>query len=207
VSAILPRVGEREPARISSVRPDAEALGDVTAVLQRVHVPCWILDPYGVFTWVNDAFERVFGPLVGCHYSKFIAPESLTTADAHFGVAHDVDSAADIELELVRSDGSQVHTEISSVLLEKIGLCCGAFGLAAKPAAPRRRRAHSELTSRQADVLLLLAGGASTEQIANELYLSKTTVRNHIAHILTALGVHSRLAAVAKARREGLVDD
>jgi DNA-binding CsgD family transcriptional regulator len=202
-------VGEHEAARGSSpyARPDEEALGEVTAVLQRVRVPCWILDENGVFTWVNDAFEAAFGPLLGCRYSKLIAPESLTTADAHFMVAHGDDAVADIELDLVRSDGSYVHTEISSVLLEEIGLCCGAFGLAAAPAARPRGRPSTKLTPRQTDVLRLIAYGASTQQIADELYLSKTTVRNHIAHILAALGVHSRLAAVAKARREGLVDD
>jgi DNA-binding NarL/FixJ family response regulator len=55
--------------------------------------------------------------------------------------------------------------------------------------------------------LLLLSEGASTDQIASELYLSKETVRNHIRRILAQLNVHSRLAAVARARSLGLIGD
>jgi DNA-binding CsgD family transcriptional regulator len=62
------------------------------------------------------------------------------------------------------------------------------------------------LTPRQAEVLHLLAGGASTAQIQETLQLSRETVRNHISHLLRALGAHSRLEAVAMARRSGLID-
>ena len=56
------------------------------------------------------------------------------------------------------------------------------------------------LTPRQVEVLRLLEQGHSTEQIAAELHLSKETVRNHIRRLFKALGVHSRLEAVAAAR-------
>ena len=63
-----------------------------------------------------------------------------------------------------------------------------------------------ELTSRQYDVLRLLAEGRSTAEIATELGLSTTTVRNYIANVLSALGVHTRLQAVVAARKAGLID-
>lgn len=63
------------------------------------------------------------------------------------------------------------------------------------------------LTPRQREILRLLSAGASTDEIANELFISKETVRNHVRQILKALSAHSRLAAVAKARTLGLVDD
>jgi two-component system NarL family response regulator len=56
------------------------------------------------------------------------------------------------------------------------------------------------LTPRQTEVLRLLKRGRSTEQIAQELQLSTETVRNHVRHLLRALGVHTRLEAVAVAR-------
>jgi two-component system response regulator DesR len=56
-------------------------------------------------------------------------------------------------------------------------------------------------------VLQLLSDGASTDQIAAELHLSLHTVRNFVRQILQSLRVHSRLEAVVKARREGLVAD
>ena len=61
------------------------------------------------------------------------------------------------------------------------------------------------LTPRQTEVLRLLQKGYSTGQIAQELHLSTETVRNHVRHLLRALGVHTRLEAVAAAQREHLV--
>ena len=46
-------------------------------------------------------------------------------------------------------------------------------------------------------MLDLLERGRTTRQIAAELHLSVDTVRNHVRHILTAAGAHSRLEAVA----------
>jgi len=56
------------------------------------------------------------------------------------------------------------------------------------------------LTPRQVEVLRLLEQGRSTKQIAAELHLTIETVRNHIRRLFRALGVHSRLEAVAAAR-------
>ena len=58
-----------------------------------------------------------------------------------------------------------------------------------------------DLTPRQAEVLELLERGLSTKQIAGQLHLSTETVRNHIRHLLRAVGAHSRLEAVAIANR------
>jgi DNA-binding NarL/FixJ family response regulator len=60
---------------------------------------------------------------------------------------------------------------------------------------------HPDLTPRQTEVLGLLERGLSTEQIARELQLSVETGRNHIRAVLRGLRVHSRLEAVAVARR------
>lgn len=62
-----------------------------------------------------------------------------------------------------------------------------------------------DLTGREQEVLRLLASGASTRAIAEKLFISPTTVRNHIHGILTKLGVHSRLEAVTLALRKGLI--
>jgi DNA-binding CsgD family transcriptional regulator len=62
-----------------------------------------------------------------------------------------------------------------------------------------------DLTTRQATVLAMLADGKPARVIAAELQLSEMTVRNHIRAVLRALECNSQLAAVAKARRVGLV--
>ncbi len=61
--------------------------------------------------------------------------------------------------------------------------------------APGKNPVES-LTSREREILRLMAGGQTSSAIARKLGISHTTVRNHIQHILTKLGVHSRLEAV-----------
>jgi DNA-binding NarL/FixJ family response regulator len=61
------------------------------------------------------------------------------------------------------------------------------------------------LTSREVEVLRALATGASTIEVARELYVSPKTAKNHIAHIYAKLRVSSRTQAVAKALRQGIV--
>jgi DNA-binding NarL/FixJ family response regulator len=67
------------------------------------------------------------------------------------------------------------------------------------------RAAPPLLTPRQLEILAMVADGMSTEQIAEGLWLSVATVRNHVARTLRALDAHSRVEAVAKARRLGLL--
>ena len=63
-----------------------------------------------------------------------------------------------------------------------------------------------KLTRRQKEVLTLLARGFGTQEIANHLFISQNTVRNHIQRILERLQVHSRLEAVTYGLKNGLVD-
>jgi two-component system nitrate/nitrite response regulator NarL len=65
----------------------------------------------------------------------------------------------------------------------------------------------SHLTTREREVLTLLVRGSSGADIADELSISKNTVRTHIQSILTKLQVHSRLEAVAFATRNGFDTD
>jgi LuxR family maltose regulon positive regulatory protein len=61
------------------------------------------------------------------------------------------------------------------------------------------------LTSREVEVLLLIAAGASNRAIADQLVVSERTVKSHITHILGKLGVSSRTQAAARARELRLV--
>jgi DNA-binding NarL/FixJ family response regulator len=70
---------------------------------------------------------------------------------------------------------------------------------------PEPRGALRSLTSRELDVLELLVEGVSTRGIAERLFVSVNTARNHVQRVLAKLGVHSRLEAVALASREGLL--
>jgi DNA-binding NarL/FixJ family response regulator len=62
-----------------------------------------------------------------------------------------------------------------------------------------------DLTPRESEILALLAGGASTRQIAGRLVISEKTVKTHVQNILRKLGAASRLEAAAIAMRAGFV--
>jgi DNA-binding CsgD family transcriptional regulator len=71
----------------------------------------------------------------------------------------------------------------------------------AEPMPPRPR-----LTRRQAEVLELLANGASTQEIASRLGVADATARNHVRLLLRELGVHTRIEAVVAAWRNGWLE-
>lgn len=63
-----------------------------------------------------------------------------------------------------------------------------------------------ELTGRELEILGLVGAGKTSREIADELYISENTVRNHVRNILDKLGMKSRFEAVNWAHREGLIE-
>lgn len=63
------------------------------------------------------------------------------------------------------------------------------------------------LSAREMEVLILVARGRTNSQIADALFLTESTVKSHLVHIFTKLGVSSRTSAVAHARSHGLIRD
>jgi DNA-binding CsgD family transcriptional regulator len=84
---------------------------------------------------------------------------------------------------------------------EALEMARGLIQLSSKNEAPApRRRDIPALTPRQLEVLQLLSEGKSVKEIGKGLYLSEATVRNHVRSLLQALGAHSQLEVLAKAR-------
>ncbi|WP_033441615.1 response regulator [Saccharothrix sp. NRRL B-16314] len=73
-------------------------------------------------------------------------------------------------------------------------------------APPERVEAFPELTTRERDVLRLMADGRGNTAIARSLVLSPKTVRNHVSNILRKLHVADRAQAVSRAKQAGLGD-
>ena len=72
-----------------------------------------------------------------------------------------------------------------------------------QPAPPRKL---NDLTERELDVFRLIARGLSNAEIGGELYISDTTVKTHITHILQKLNLRDRVQAVVLAYETGLFD-
>jgi two-component system nitrate/nitrite response regulator NarL len=70
----------------------------------------------------------------------------------------------------------------------------------------RRQDNTPVLTPREQEILHLIAAGKSLPEIAKELYLGLTTVKTHVQHLYSKLGVSDRAAAVAIAMRRGLIE-
>lgn len=71
---------------------------------------------------------------------------------------------------------------------------------------PSEHQPAQTLTERELEIMRLMAQGLESRTIARRLFISQRTERNHVAHILTKLGVHSRLQAVLLCLRHGLVE-
>jgi len=89
---------------------------------------------------------------------------------------------------------------------ETMEMARGLIQLSSKKDAPALdRKDVPVLTPRQLEVLRLLSEGKGAKEIGQDLYLSQATVRNHIRSLLQALGAHSQLEALAKARELGIL--
>lgn len=182
---------------------DSETLdGDFRGALENITVPSYVIDKAGVIRWVNPAAMELVGDVRGLHFTEVVAPEDTSRARELFtrkilGAV----SATESQGELLKADGTRVALEISAVPLKNGDRIVGVFGQFVSELKEPSGTPHPGLTPRQTQVLRLLEHGRSTQQIADELHLTITTVRNHVRNVLRTLGAHSRIEAVATARR------
>lgn len=186
--------------------------------LDRVSVPAGLLDERGVIVWVNRASERRLADTaadrVGRHFTEFVDPEQAAFARA---LVDDLlggrAEARDLELEVRGRGGERSVVGASLAAIRDGERVVGVLSVAFDSRHPAqgaelhvaRRGREISLTPRQREVLRHLAAGRSTDEISGRLGLSRETTRGHVRRTLSALGVQSRVAAVALARRRGLV--
>lgn len=126
-----------------------------------------------------------------CNVSVMIADEATSTLPYSIHIVRQIDVHKRLEL-LVRDfvvTGTGLAPEQATTLIS----------------STRAPACATELSDREVGVLRLLATGAKTAAVAEQLHISRTTVNNHIQHILRKLGVHTRLEAIRRAEHAGLI--
>ena len=91
------------------------------------------------------------------------------------------------------------HAAVAPKTFLCAGLSAAVMRRSSTPAAPK-------LSAREEEVLVLLAEGLGTSEIAGRLYLSDSTAKTHITHIYQKLGAANRAQALVSAMRLGLLD-
>jgi PAS domain S-box-containing protein len=174
-------------------------------------VPASLHDVRGRFLHVNAAAERASGlaaaELLGRHVTDLVSPDLRPKVAAHFRTASERGEPTDFETRFVDAAGRLRGVRAQHLPLrfgdEIVGVLILAFDVFELPAEPFP--AEPRLTARQREILDLIASGLSTAEIAAKLTISTETVRNHVRGVLRELHVHTRLEAIAAARRIGLL--
>jgi DNA-binding CsgD family transcriptional regulator len=191
---------------------DADLLGALSAgilgMLEQIRIPAYIVDLQRRLRWQNAASIELLGDLRGrLDDSVGLDPKDLVRARQAFAQKLNGAVHTHLEVTLARPNGTSVRASVSSVPLKDAGgAMIGSFGLVqllgeVKPAS----ESAPSLSPRERETLTLLAAGYSTVQMAEHMGISKETVRNHVKRVLKSLGARSRLEAVAKGRRAGLI--
>src|SRR5215213_10903352 len=186
---------ERHISRILGIASKLHTFGDlglawraeVAAQSSRFHGE----ETLGLFEDAVAAWEAVGQPYDAALCHVRLAESYLNCADR---------TAAAGQLEAVRETaillGAQPLLAQADALADRAGI-----RRPGGPGGPTRL-----LTTREHEVLVLLADGRSNKQIAAGLYLSPKTASVHVSRIMAKLGATNRTEAVAIARREGLID-
>jgi len=177
-------------------------------MLEEIRVPAYIVDCHRRLRWQNAASLELVGDLRGrLDGSVGLAPEDLARARDAFDRKERGASHTELEVSVARRGGTRVRVAVNSVPLKNArGAMIGSFGLVQvleeiEPVVEHAPR----LSPRERETLALLAAGHSTAQMAEQMGIATETVRNHVKGVLRSLAASSRVEAVAKARRVGLI--
>jgi DNA-binding CsgD family transcriptional regulator len=181
---------------------------DLRPALEGVAFPAYIIDRTGRLRWLNSAATDLVGDARGKLATSVVAPAERRAVQERIARKLLGGERTDFTTSVTGPEGAIVRLDVSSVPLRTAGgSIAGIFGLMYRLRdEPMPEHPEYKLTPREHEVLLHLAAGCSTEQMARLMGISTETVRNHVRRLLRALRVHSRLEAVALARREGLIE-
>jgi DNA-binding CsgD family transcriptional regulator len=198
--------GDATAQQISFSRAVRELGADLDPVLESLDLAIYLIDRSGTFRWLNDAAIALWGDKRGTRAILTAAPEFRHRAQQSLArQLLGLEGTVELESIAIGPDGRRIPVRVNRITLTGERGVVGVLGTSRVLSAGTNRPTEVELTPRQHETLRLLAGGSSTDEIAAELGVARETARNYIRQLLRALGVHSRLEAVVRARELDLV--
>jgi DNA-binding NarL/FixJ family response regulator len=192
-------MGGQQVRRISRDMVVERCQPDLGSVLRSIRArrPCWLLVGHGVDD--EKAFRMVRasrGVEPGLRIGLLASPDDHRSYRrwARRGCSMCLDSSASPE---------RLDFALHAVVLHDLVVVDSVFGLEQPQAAlgePLPR-----LTSRERDILELVAGGLRNREIAAHLYLSEHTVEAHLRNLFSKLNVRSRTQALRSAVQKGII--
>jgi DNA-binding CsgD family transcriptional regulator/tetratricopeptide (TPR) repeat protein len=172
----------------------------------------WVSDEIAFWKWRGGARPASLLALRADPYRLQVAGEWKAAAAAWRKIGcpyEEADTLADSDASAALLAALEIYDAVGAVpAAAKLRRRLRRAGVARVPRGPRpaTRATPGGLTTRQMEVLALVAAGLTNAQIAGELYVSPKTVDHHVSAILAKLGVATRGEAVVAARRIGALD-
>ena len=202
---------ERTTDAVQGVRNQPAQLDRIIA---RCPVPLVLMDEDRRFRHANSAacmtLRIGLGDLLARRVPDIVLPFAMTTFETAWAQMRDSGQVAVEALALEGGDRAPVTVTARGVAEAMPGLYLAGFApgnLSGEELAlfPDDLRNAAPLTPRELELLQLAADGFDGPMIAEELVLSRATVRTHFESVYRKLDVHDRAGAVGKAMRLGMI--
>jgi PAS domain S-box-containing protein len=170
----------------------------------------WSAGRDGLCTFFNRPWlefrGRTMAQEMGVGWVEGVHPDDRQRCLDTYQRAFDAREPFDMQYRLQRADGQYCWIrDAGSAQFDKDGGFLGYLGSCLEIPAPGRGTAVGPLTSREVQVLALVADGHSTKEIAALLGISYKTADSHRSRIMEKLGVHETASLVRYAIRQGIV--
>jgi two-component system response regulator DevR len=193
---------------VLSLEADFEVVGEAASGREAVAQPTRLQPDVALMDVLMDEVSGIDA----CRQIKSARPETrvlmLTSHDATQAVEASVLAGA--SGYLLKNGGREdllkgIRAVASGESLLSPSITAQVLARFADLSRKERERENDILSEREKEVLVLVAQGMTTRQIAGELIISENTVRNHLSHILDKLDLSRRSQVAAYAARHGLL--
>lgn len=181
-------------------------------VFERTSNPIALLDTERRIIELNEAAVELFGGgrerLIGSSMGDNVVPSERERSEAEWEAFLHTGEYAGTR-DLIRFDGSTVKIDFAARLVDVADGPRAIYVAMVHDGpgeSPERTAAARTLTTREREIVMLIALGRDTGEIADELHVSPETVRSHVRNAMAKLDVHTRaqLVAVVLCNRETL---